>query len=158
MDVLYPSRVTPFRPLPPPPPPFAPSRADQQLSQLSIGYYVLGTLYVPVSLFCLVYVGLGSAVLGGRLDDGGDSPAPELMGWVFVSVGLLGFAGFVVMAALTVFAGRCIANRKHLTFVYVLAGLICMNMPLGTILGVLTFIVLTNEHTKSLFSRGAGRA
>ncbi len=156
--MLYPRRVTPFRPLPPPPPPFAPSRADQQLSQLAIGYYVLGALYAPVSLFFLVYVGVGSALLGGKLDEGGGPPPPELMGWVFVAVGLLGVAGFFVMAALTIYAGRCIANRKHLTYVYILAGLICMNMPLGTVLGVLTFIVLTNEHTKSLFSRGAGRA
>lgn len=149
--VPYAARVTPFRPLPPPPPPFAPSRGEQHLGQLAIGYYVLGALFVPVALLFLVYVGFGIAVLNGTFNDGSTPPPPEIMGWVFLGVGLFAFAIGASMAAVTVYGGRCIAQRKNLTFVYILAGILCMNMPLGTVLGVLTFVVLSNDHTKSLF-------
>jgi hypothetical protein len=112
---------------------------------------VLGGLFVPVSLFFLIYVGFGVAVIGGSFDGGSGPPPPEFMGWMFVGIGLFAFAIGIAMAALTVYCGRCIAQRKNLTFVYILAGILCTNMPLGTLLGVLTFVVLSNDHTKSLF-------
>ncbi len=112
---------------------------------------MLGALFVPVSLFFLIYVGFGVAVIGGSFDGGSGPSPPEFMGWMFVGIGLFAFAIGIAMAGLTIFCGRCIAQRKNLTFVYVLAGILCMNMPLGTLLGVLTFVVLSNDHTKSLF-------
>lgn len=143
--------MTPFRPLPPPPPPFAPSRAEQHLGQLAVGYYVMGALTILFSFLFMVHVALGASIVVGALDDAGPPP-PAALGWVFVVMGLFAFVFVAAIGGLTIFAGRCIAQRKHLTFIYILAGILCTNMPLGTLLGVLTFVVLTKDDAKALFA------
>lgn len=144
--------MTPFRPLPPAPPPFAPSRAEQHLAQLAVGYYVMGALTILFSFLFMVHVALGASMVVGALDDTGPSPPPAALGWVFLVMGLFAFVFVAAIGGLTVFAGRCIAQRKHLTFIYILAGILCTNMPLGTLLGVLTFVVLTKDDAKALFA------
>jgi hypothetical protein len=96
-------------------------------------------------------VALGTSIVMGALDDAGSSPPPAAFGWIFVVMGLFGFVLVASVGGLTIFAGRCIAQRKHLTFIYILAGILCTNMPLGTLLGVLTFVVLTRDDAKALF-------
>jgi len=142
--------------MPPPPPPFAAPRGEQHLGQLAIGYYVLGGLFVPVSFFFVIYAVIGAAFLNGDMPQGhgGQPPPPDLFGWMFLAIGLGGVLVGLTMAALTIFAGRCLAQKKNLTFVYIMAGLLCTNMPLGTLLGVLTFVVLSNDLTRSLFQQG----
>lgn len=129
------------------------SRAEQQLGNLAIAYYVLGGLLIPTSLVFLIHVGLGTVMLSGGMDDGGGSAPPAALGWVFVVAGLFGVFLGVTMGSLIIYAGRCLAKQQRLLFVYILAGLLCANFPLGTILGVLTFIALSNEDAKSLFRR-----
>lgn len=147
--------MAPFRPPPPPPPPFARSRAEQQLGNLAIAYYVLGGITIPFSLIFLVHVGLGAAMLGGSLDGGGGPPPPDIVGWIFMGAGAFGVLVGVTMGALTIYVGRCLAQRKHLLFVYIMAGLLCASFPLGTVVGVLTFMALANDDTKSLFHKQA---
>lgn len=55
-------------------------------------------------------------------------------------------------AALLLFAGRFLSQRRHWLFCLIVAGLSCLNMPLGTVLGVFTIIVLNRESVKSLFA------
>ena len=55
------------------------------------------------------------------------------------------------MAVLVLVAGRKIAKRKSLLFCQVIAGLLCVLMPLGTALGVFTLIVLMRPTVKQLF-------
>ena len=143
--------MAPFRPLPPAPPPFAPSRAEQHLGQLAVGYYVMGALTILFSFLFFVHVALGTSIVMGALDDAHGPPPPAAFGWIFVVMGLFGFVLVASVGGLTIFAGRCIAQRKHLTFIYILAGILCTNMPLGTLLGVLTFVVLTRDDAKALF-------
>jgi hypothetical protein len=149
--------VTPFRPMPPPPPPFASPRGEQHLGQLAIGYYVLGGLFVPVAFIFVIYAVLGAAFLNGDMNHGQANPPPDVFGWMFLAIGIGGVLVGLTMAALTIFAGRCLATKKNLTFVYIMAGLLCTNMPLGTILGVLTFVVLSNDMTRSLFASNQPR-
>jgi hypothetical protein len=74
---------------------------------------------------------------------------------VFVILGLFGVFVGVTMGALIIYAGRCLAKQRRLLFIYILAGLLCASFPLGTILGVLTFVVLSREDAKDLFRRNA---
>ena len=52
-------------------------------------------------------------------------------------------------------AGRFIALRRHRMFCLVIAGLICLWVPLGTALGVYTFVILTRPGVIEWFG---GRA
>lgn len=54
-------------------------------------------------------------------------------------------------AALSGFAGRSLSRRRHYVFCLVAAGLACLSFPLGTALGVFTFMVLQRPSVKALF-------
>ncbi len=140
--------------MPPPPPPFPRSRAEQQLGNLAIAYYVVGGLTIPFSLIFLVHIGLGAAMVNGSLD-GGANPPPEAMGWVFMALGSFAVLLGMTMGVLTIYAGRCLAQQKHLIFIYILAGIMCSSFPIGTAIGVLTFMALGNDDAKALFRRRA---
>jgi hypothetical protein len=44
------------------------------------------------------------------------------------------------------------AHRKHYTFCLVMAGVECLFMPFGTVLGVFTILVLNRQTVKELFT------
>lgn len=57
---------------------------------------------------------------------------------------------------LTFYAGWCIHKRKHFLFINIMAGYNCLWVPYGTLLGVLSFIVLHSEAARVQFeSRGS---
>jgi len=55
------------------------------------------------------------------------------------------------LAVLLFIAGRCLARRKHHMFCLVIAGISCLFMPFGTVLGVFTIVVLIRPSVKALF-------
>lgn len=61
----------------------------------------------------------------------------------------------VVLIALSVgnvLSGHYIRKRKNRIFSFIIAGINCMQFPLGTALGVFTFIVLTRESVKMAYA------
>ena len=56
------------------------------------------------------------------------------------------------IAACIIAAGRFLAKRRHYMFCLVMAGIECLFMPFGTVLGVFTIIVLIREGVKEMFS------
>jgi hypothetical protein len=55
------------------------------------------------------------------------------------------------LAGLLIYAGRCLARRTRRLFCLVAAGLGCLFFPLGTVLGVFTFIVLSRPTVRAVF-------
>jgi len=51
------------------------------------------------------------------------------------------------------YAGYCMSRRIHYRYCFVMACLSCVNMPLGTVLGVFTIVVLVRPGVKELFGR-----
>lgn len=141
-------------PLPPAP---ALSLEDaSHLRLLSIFHYVVAGLTALFSLFPLIHVGIGIATLMGAMpmesNGGPASPAEtRLFGWMFIGIG-----SFVILCGLTLagfmaYAGRCLARQRRHTLCLVVAALSCMCMPLGTVLGVFTLIVLLRPAVKAAF-------
>lgn len=60
-----------------------------------------------------------------------------LLGWTF--------------GGLTIYAGRCVHKRQRRSFIYVMAGLNCVLIPWGTLLGVFTFIVMQTPTARREF-------
>ena len=58
------------------------------------------------------------------------------------------------LAVLLFIAGRCLARRKRHLFCLVIAGISCLFMPFGTVLGVFTIVVLSRPSVKALFETG----
>ena len=80
---------------------------------------------------------------------------PAWFGLIFVL-----FASCIILfgwtfAGLLAYSGRCIARRKRHTFCLVMAGVACMFMPFGTVVGIFTIIILVRPSVKALFTGAA---
>lgn len=64
--------------------------------------------------------------------------------------------GFLVaLCVCNVLSGYYIKKRKNQIFTFITAGINCMQVPLGTVLGVFTFIVLTRPSVKMAYGANA---
>jgi peptidoglycan biosynthesis protein MviN/MurJ (putative lipid II flippase) len=67
--------------------------------------------------------------------------------WFYLVMGVW----FLGSGILNVISGFCLRARKHRTFSIVVAGVNCMHLPLGTVLGVFTIIVLIRDSVRELY-------
>lgn len=121
---------------------------------LSIFHYVVGGLTALFSCFGLIYLGIGVAmVMAPETFESGDPP-PVWFGWVFAIIGGSIVALGWILAGCVIAAGRFLAGRKHYIFCLVIAGIECMVMPFGTVLGVFTIVMLVQPAVKEMFDAG----
>jgi len=126
---------------------------EDQLKLLSVFHYVVGGIAGLVAMFPIVHVVIGLMFLIRPQEfEGQNGPPPVLIGLMFVIIPAVFILAGWILAAFVIAAGRSLAKRKHYKFCLVVAGVECIFMPLGTILDVLTIIVLMRESTKQLFT------
>lgn len=126
---------------------------EQQLDLLKIFYFVLAGLQALGGCFPIFHLGFGTMMLLSPEKLGGNgAPPPEFLGWFFVGIAVVMMAIIWTMAALTLMAGRRLAARRSYTFCLVVAAVLCLFMPLGTILGVFTIVVLQRPSVKARFT------
>lgn len=73
-------------------------------------------------------------------------------GWFFVIIASVFILFGLTLACLVFATARCLARRKHHLFCVVMAGVECIFMPFGTVLGVFTLMVLVRPSVKELFT------
>jgi hypothetical protein len=127
---------------------------EQHLDLLAIFHYVVGGLMALVPCFGFIHVGMGIAMLCGAFDGGKEAP-PPLFGWFLILLPGLFMTAAWTLAGLIIAAGRKLNKRRAYTFCLVMGAIECLLMPLGTVLGVFTIIVLTRESVKDLFAAKA---
>ena len=136
-------------------------RDTEQLNLLAIFHYVVAGLAALFSFFPLLYTTVGVifilAARHGTAKPGEELP-PEFLGWIFAVIGLVLFVIGIVMAILILITGRSLALRKHHSFALVMACIECLFVPVGTILGVFTIVVLSRESVRELFSAATAQA
>jgi hypothetical protein len=125
---------------------------QDQLRLLSIFHYVVGGLAGLFALFPMFHlvIGLLFILAPEKLAENGDPP-PAFLGWIFVVFAAVFITIGWIFAAFVMTAGRFLAKRKHYTFCLVMAGIECMFMPFGTVLGIFTILVLMRDPVKQLF-------
>jgi len=127
----------------------------EHLRLLSIFYYVMGAITGLVSLFPLIHVSMGIAIVAGGFGppagSSGGAPPPAFMGWFFIGIGATIIILGETLAICTLLAGRYLSTRQAWLFCIIVAALNCLHMPLGTTLGVFTIIVLVRPEIKQLF-------
>jgi len=64
---------------------------------------------------------------------------------------LAGAVWFIGTGLLNLFSGLCMRARTNRTLSIVVGAINCIHMPLGTILGVFTFIVLLRDSVRELY-------
>ena len=126
---------------------------EEHLRLLSIFHYVvagLAGLFALFPIFHLIF-GLLFIFAPGEFAGKGEPP-PPFIGWFFVIFAALFISVGWVFAAFVLTAGRCLARRRRYLFCLVMAGIECVFMPFGTVLGAFTIIVLVRESVKKLFA------
>jgi TctA family transporter len=127
-------------------------RDQEHLRLLKIGYYIMAATTAFFSLFALIWVAMGGLFASGVIPaNKNSSDDPRVFGFIFLGIGLAVFILGLVSAFLTYFAGRSLDERRRRIFCLVIAGLCCLQMPWGTVVGIATFIVLDRPSVKALF-------
>ena len=113
-----------------------------------IGAWIFGFM----SCVGLPYTLIGFAIMTGTIpDDGADDFPSGLFGALFFFAGLA-VVGWMILTAIASWkAAQWIEAREKPNHIYVVAGIQCLYMPLGTALGVVTFIVLSRPQIRALF-------
>lgn len=96
------------------------------------------------------------AVDGHSRDSFGNQEQPPAaliagMGLMFACIGAVALLFGLAYATASFLTGRSLARRTRRLFCLIVAGINCANMPLGTILGVFTFVVLLRPSVQMLF-------
>jgi hypothetical protein len=121
---------------------------EQYLNLLSIFHYVLGGITAVFSCVPFIHVAVGVAMLSGAFE--GENSPPRILGWflIFIPAAII-LCGWT-LAVLMAIVGRRL-KRVSYTFCLVIAGIECIFIPLGTVLGVYTIIVLVKDSVRELF-------
>jgi hypothetical protein len=132
----------------------SPNLDSEHLRLLSIFHYVVAGIATLFSLFALIYLAMGLAIVFGRLDPASKNPPPPLVGWFFVLFAIAWIVSGLTFAASVAYAGRFLEQRRRYLYCLVIAGVECMFAPFGTILGVFTIFVLVRPSVKEAFKGG----
>lgn len=140
----------------------------EHLRLLSIFHYVVGGIGYVVSLIPCIHLAIGIFFLvappetfsgpevktpdGEVMAPGSAEVFPaRLMGTIFTSVASIIILGGLVVSTLIVIAGKRLATYRSHTFCLVVAGIECLFMPFGTVLGVFSILTLIKPEARQLF-------
>jgi len=128
------------------------TRDEEHLRLLSIFHYVVSGLAGLFACFPIIHLILGLAfICASHHVRGNGEPPPAFIGWIFVIFAAVFITLGWTFAPFVLTAGRCLARRKHYMFCLIMAGVECLFMPFGTVLGAFTIITLVREPVKQLF-------
>jgi hypothetical protein len=144
----------------PPPVHFQQSSLPQQNSDsdrthlmlLSIFYYVMAGLNAIGIILGCFYLFLGSMMPMEQFHKSPNYPPPEFFKYFFAGLGGCIALMSLALTILDIHAGYSIQKRKNRTMILISAGINCLSVPLGTGLGVFTFIVLNRLSVRVLFA------
>lgn len=125
---------------------------EHYLDIAGLFFYVVAGIMSFIALFPAIHIVIGILALTGVMDDTQTGEKlPVFFGVIFVAMGATVMLVGQTMALCVAIAGRRIRQRRSHTFCLVIAGIVCMCIPVGTILGVLTIMLLVRPPVKELF-------
>lgn len=118
---------------------------NEHLRVLSICYFVSAGMNVFFSLFGLLYafMGLVLTAAASQTTSQPNQPPPAFVALFFGAFGFGIFSIMVVLAVLKFITAQRLKQRRSRTLCMIVAGLTCLGIPVGTALGVFTFVVLS---------------
>ena len=127
---------------------------QQHLKILCVMHYV----YAGLHLFGLAFLALHYMLMYSMFNNPALQKAdPELQNIapildLFIWFYILGAIIITVSTVCNFLSARFITQRKNNLFSLIVAGLNCASMPLGTLLGIFTFIVLLRDSVSRLYA------
>lgn len=130
---------------------------EQHLKLLSIFHYIVGGLAGLFALIPIIHLlmGLMFVCCPETFGEQQNQQPPAFIGWFMVIfAGTFITAGWI-LAGCILAVGRCLSLRRRYLFCLVMAGIECVFMPFGTVLGVFTILVLMRDSVKESFTSGS---
>lgn len=126
---------------------------SRTLDLVSIFHYVLAALIYLKGATSFIFIGIGTLAMAGLLSDRPDDMHIGMLAIAMIFyVGPLFFLCLTwTLATLVLLAGKRINKRTNLAYCQIIAGLQCLCVPFGTILGIFTLITLTKSEAKDQF-------
>ena len=124
---------------------------ETHLKLLRIFYYIMAGFSLLGVCGGVVYGGMGVVLMSANVQTGPNDPPPEVMGGILLGVGAVILLLSIVMAAMAFYSAKGFATGTYKTLIYITAGLFCLSVPLGTALGIYTFIVMGKPGVQARF-------
>lgn len=140
-----------------PPPPLTPQDAEH-LRLLVIFHRIMSGLTICFSSMFIVHliVGVSALVNPEAFSSKQSDQLPPMFAWIFMLGGGAAVAFGWTVGILNFLVARRLEEKKGATLINVVSALNCLNMPLGTLLGVFTIVVLQRPQVKAAFGKDAG--
>jgi hypothetical protein len=130
-------------------------RHDEHLDVLAVLHYVLAGIMALFSLIPVIHFLMSVAMVFAVVPSSPDPMLP-VAGAIMMAVSLAIIGGGLAVSGLILWTGLCLHRRRHYVGCMVGAGVACMFMPLGTVLGVFTLVVLQRPEVRGRFEGGSG--
>jgi len=133
---------------------------NDNLNLLGILHYVYGGIVLLSAIGIIGYFTLMGSVFAtiahsapahSPSDAAAAHAVGQIFGGAFLVFGVVLTVITLIIGGLKIWAGHGLQTRHSYTLAYVVACLECLQMPLGTALGVFTLIVLSRPSVKALF-------
>lgn len=122
----------------------------EHLKLLRWGYIVSAVMTGLFSIFGLFYAGMAFLITSLPVKEGQDAP-PEQIAWLFGGVGMTMTIVMLVLMAAKLKVAKALRERRSRTLCYVVAVITLFGIPYGTLLGVLTLLVLSRPSVARSF-------
>ena len=133
-------------------------RVEEHIKVLSILYYINAGMHLFGVLGGIFYAAMG-AVFRTMVEamPARDESAEfvKVFVWFFVALGGAIACVSLVGAVCNFLSARWLRAKTHRTFSLVVAAITCINIPLGTVLGVFTFIILAKPEALEMYDEAA---
>ncbi len=124
---------------------------DRYLRLLSIFHYALAALATLFALFPTIHLVVGIAFLCGAFKDPQGQTESPWIGWFFIAFASIWILVGLTFAFCVFLTGRSLQQKRRYMFCLVMAGLECVFMPFGTMLGIFTLILLLKDRIRPQF-------
>jgi hypothetical protein len=126
---------------------------NEHLRLLSLFHYVVGGMVALFACLPIFHLVMGLILIKSpQIFGPSNQQPPAFFGWFFVIMATFFILAGWTFAVLVWLTGRNIARRTRYTYCFVMAGVECIFMPFGTVLGVFTILVLNRQSVKDLFT------
>jgi hypothetical protein len=130
-------------------------RDSEHLRLLAIFHFVVaGLSLLGIGFVVLHYELMSTLVLNPQMWKNSAHPPPftpeqfmAMFVWFYVLFGVM----LAAAAVLNFFSGLFLLRRRHRIFSFVVAVLDCLQVPFGTVLGVLTLLVLMRDSVRQAY-------
>lgn len=127
---------------------------ESQLNSLALAHYIVGAIGILASCLPLIHVFFGALFIWGGcgfLTETTNAPSP-IISWIVFVMGIVWFVFAQIVSVMVIYSGSCLKSHKRYLYSFVTACCACTFFPLGTVLGVLTVMVLSRSTVKELYT------